>query len=1544
MGGDFTMTRYRTIITPVYALIIALWSFGTPFLAGAAPGDITTVAGGNVGDGGAATDASLNSSEDISIDGSGNLFIADTKNHRIRKVDPSGVITTVAGNGISGFSGDGGAATDASLYGPESISTDGSGNLYIADTKNHRIRKVDPSGIITTVAGASFDGFSGDGGPATGESLDSPSGVFADGSGNLYIADTKNHRIRKVDPSGIITTVAGNGTEGFTGDGGAATDASLDSPNSVFVDGSGHLYIADWGNQRIRKMDASGIITTVAGGREGNYGYVPWYTPWDDGDAATDASLGEPRGVFVDGSGNLYIADARSDRIGKVDPSGIISTVAAGLGDLRGIFGDGSGDLYIVSSYRIWKRDLSGATSTVAGGGGLGDGGAATDATLYAPGCIFVDGSGNLYIVDMGNNRIRKVDASGNISTVAGNGDYGFSDDGGAATDASLGEPGGIFVDGSGDLYIADMGNNRIRKVDASGTISTIAGNGDHGFSGDGGPATRASMSHPENVSVDASGNLYIADSENNRIRKVDASGIISTVAGRGITDISDMLGLGPSGDGGPATDAALSFPSEIFVDRTGNLYIAHGAVIGRIRRVDASGTISTVAGTGFHDFSMATGEVSIGDGGPATDASLVIPSGVFVDRSGHLYIADSDNNRVRKVNAETGTITTVVGNGDPGFSGDGGPATDASLAFPRDIFVDGMGNVYIADTVNNRIRVVEGIASPTTIEADVAFEIDVPTVSMPALGPAVPGRGPVASTIPPSPGPGLNDPQETGTVRTVAGGSAGDGLPAVEASLLHPNGVVVDGEGNLYISDEGNNRVRRVETATGTISTVSGTGLFGFSGDDGPATDARLSVGIGIALDGAGNLYVADKRNHRIRRVNVLTGAITTMAGTGKPGFSGDGGPAVDSELSSPEGIAVDRSGNLFVADGDNHHIRMIDVSTRLMTTVAGSGGSGYDGDGGSALAAQVGSPISIGLDASGNLYVGMYGWNSDLDASGNFYMKMYSVLRRVDARTGAVVTVAGGGEYIPADAIHFSGDGGPATEARFGALNGIALDAEGNLFVSDWDNHRVRRIDTQTGIVTTLVGTGVGGFSGDGGPAAEAELSAPGGVALDGKGSLYVADSDNNRVRRMDLLAGTIVTVAGGSVGDGRPAVEAQLAWPSQTVQDDAGNLYIADTSNHRIRKVDAQTGRISTVAGTGMSGFAGDGGRGEAARLASPSGLAIDTLGNLLIADMKNHRIRKFDPQTGIITTVVGDGFRDEYRSGRFAGDGGPAMDASLNYPAGISVDEADNLYIADTSNRRIRRADATTGIITTVAGRSWSYPEPDVSSEDNGPATDASLNYPQDVALDGAGNLFIADTGNHRIRKVDLDTGIITTVAGNGFKDDSGYGSGRFSGDGGPATDASLNFPSSVAIDGAGNLLIGDTDNDRVRMIGAMTGMITTVAGSETRGRSEGDEGYPLGLTGKPLGVYITPSGDLLISDSINNRVRRIAGIAAPSISAVAADFDGDGMVGFTDFLQFAGHFGSSEDDEGYSARFDLDQDGSVGFSDFLLFAQAFGRKV
>ena len=549
---------------------------------------IQTVAGngtyGFSGDGGPATSAQLRNPNVGAVDTAGNLYFSDGNNNRIRKVTLDGVIQTVAGNGTYGYSGDGGLATSAQIWGVSGIATDSAGNLYLADSINNRIRRITQDGVIQTFAGNGAHGFSGDGGLATSAQLERPEGIGLDAAGNLYIltsnpafSSSGNNRIRKVTLDGVIQTVAGNGTVGFRGDGASAISAQFSSiPRDLAIDAIGNLYIADTGNNRVRKVTLDGVIWTAAG--NGTFGFS------GDGGPAAAALFDSPLGIAMDAAGNLYIADAGNNRVRKVTPGRVVSTVA------------GNG--------------ISGFS---------GDGGAATDARLSSPYSVAVDAAGNLYIADF-SNHIRRVTPDGVIRTVAGNGISGFSGDGGPATSASFSSGSGMTLDAAGNLYIADSGNGRVRKVTTGGVISTIyVGH----FNRDG-------------IAVDAIGNLYIAtfgsesfDSYNITVRKVTPDGVSRIVF------FAKDFGCDPT--------------SGIAADSSGNIYLFYGGSYGPVIKITPAGVYSPVAGGG--------GDGTAGDGGLSTLAEFYGISGIAADAAGNLFI--TDGNRIRRV--EFGLIISSV-------------------------------------------------------------------------------------------------------------------------------------------------------------------------------------------------------------------------------------------------------------------------------------------------------------------------------------------------------------------------------------------------------------------------------------------------------------------------------------------------------------------------------------------------------------------------------------------------------------------------------------------------------------------------------------------------------------------------------------------------------------------------------------------------------------------------------------------------------------------------------------------------------------------
>jgi uncharacterized protein (TIGR03437 family) len=638
---------------------------------------ISTVAGTDrLLDGKPATTVPLRAPHALAADGAGNLYIADTDDNRVRKINPSGIISTYAGTGIPTYSGDRGKATLADLSGPIGLAVDSSGNLYIADRDNFRVRKVTLDGTINTVAGSGRPGTGGDNGPAVNAQV-SPLAVAVDTQGNLYIS-TFDYFIRKVDSKGIITTIAGTGTPAFFGDNGPANQAAIGLAVQMATDSSGNLYFADFFNYHVRKIDSAGIITTVAG--SGNRGLI------GEGVQAI-AALIVPDGVALDTFGNLFLTDFNRDLVRKVVLSaGIIQTIAgngttgflddpagtrAEFNTPQGLAVDSGGSVFVADFGNQRVRKISGGGVTTVAGTGNGDGGPATSAFLNQPFGIAVDPANNIVIADGGNFEARRFTAGGAINR------FGLL----------FGHPGPMAVDQAGNFYIADD-EPYILMVKPDGTTKILAGSGEDNYSGDGGPATSAAITPASGVAVDSSNNVYFTDFVNHRIRKVTASsGIISTIAGNGKTAFS--------GDNGPAAAAGMD-PFDIAIDtRNNNLYVAD-LTNNRIRRITPDGAITTVAGTSVAGYS--------GDGGPATAALLNFPTGVAVDSSGNLYVADNGNSVVRRITAG-GLITTIAGNGEfTPATGDGGPAIAAQID-PRRIAVDAAGDLLVTDPLNDRVR-----------------------------------------------------------------------------------------------------------------------------------------------------------------------------------------------------------------------------------------------------------------------------------------------------------------------------------------------------------------------------------------------------------------------------------------------------------------------------------------------------------------------------------------------------------------------------------------------------------------------------------------------------------------------------------------------------------------------------------------------------------------------------------------------------------------------------------------------------------------------
>jgi uncharacterized protein (TIGR03437 family) len=657
--------------------------------------------------------------------------------------------------------------------------------------------------------------------------------------------------------------------------------------------------------------------------------------------------------------------------------------------------------------------------------------------------------------------------------------------------------------------------------------------------------------------------------------------------------------------------------------------------------------------------------------------------------------------------------------------------------------------------------------------------------------------------------------------IETIAGAATFDNRPAKETPIIQPQAVWVHPNGDIFISD-GNFVVRRVRNGMSTI--VAGGGSVIDNSLPIPGKSASLDYPNGLAGTLSGDLYISDVNHNRVQRLNA-DGTLVTVVGKGTAGYSGDGGRATFAELDGPWALALSPSGDLFIADLNNAVVRKYNIPSGIVTTYAGTGTYGYSGDGGPAVRARLGSVEALALDSSGNLYIS--------DAQYKDGEAVASRIRRVTP-AGVIATYAGAGP------VGFSGDGGPATSAKITASLGLAVDSRGSLYVADTHNSRIRVV-SPAGVISTYAGQSkTVNPEAEGVPATQVYLSEPAAIALDPAGNLFIPESAGELVRRVDAQTKILTTVAGTSNPfDGTPAATAPLNRPTSVATDRFGNIYIADVGHYRVRKIDIRSGLISTVAGDGRYAEADNA---TANSLGAILTLSVDPLDRLLIADRYENVVYSVNLNTGKMTVLVD---LSDYES----------------EPTGVAGDAAGNVYISDWNTDQVYRY-SPDGKLFVAAG--IGYHGAPAFSGDGGPADKADLNGPNGLLLDGQGRLLICDTGNHRVRRVDPVSYIITTIAGDGI-DNSDY-------DGYAATLASIQSPVALAMDSDGWIYIADSEAHRIRVV-TTEGLIYTQGGGTGSGfAGDGGPGI-LSLFDTPLGVAAF-GNDIYVSDSFNYRIRHM----------------------------------------------------------------------
>lgn len=1011
----------------------------------------STFAGAAGVTGSADTPGSFNIPFHLARDSDGNVYVSDYGTRIVRKIGPGGAVSTLAGTaGVIGIAdGTGGAA---SFAGPSGIAVDSAGTLYLADFDGQTIRRITAAGVVTTLAGKPGVSGSADG-VGSSATFFYPFSLALDAAGNLYVTDSGNHTIRKIAvATGAVTTLAGQaGAAGYADGAGAA--ARFNRPFGLALDGAGNLVVGEIQNCTLRRVTPSGVVTTLAG-----LAGVPGSR---DG-VGTAARLSSPYGLIVDGTSNtIFFADAGNHTVRSVTADGRVSTLcglpgvdgfANGAGtDVRfssptGIVIDGTSSTLLVSdagNHTIRRVTFAGVCTTWLGTPGV-SGQADTAGVLVSPTGIARAPDGTFYVSDFASHVIRRITPAGVVSVFAGQtGGAGTAD--GTGGTARFNGPAGLDCDSVGNLYVADLQNSAIRKISPAGVVTTLAGLPGTSGAVDG-TGTTARFASPFDAKLDSAGNVYVADTLNGTLRKITPAGVVTTVAG--------LAGSNGSVDGTGASARFLSIAA-LATDAGGNVWVAD-ALSGTIRKVTPGGVVTTVAG-----LAGSTGSVD----GTGTSARFKQPFGLRFDPGGNLLISETSDHTLRKM-TPAGVVTTLCGvSGRPSVTDGVGAA--GGLVRPSGIAVDPLGNAYVANSSASVIRKVTPGGAVTTW---------------------------------------LGAPMVPGTTNT--GGH-----------FNRPEGLAVDAAGNAYVADRFNHTIRKI-TPGGVISTVAG--AAGQPGStNAPGGGARFNSPAGVAVDGLGNLYVADSGNHTIRKVSPI-GDVSTIAGAaGASGsLDGVGGSA---RFSGPEGVCLDATGaNLYVTDYGNHTIRQIFLATSTVSTFAGSAGQPGSNTG-TGAAARFFNPRGVACDALGNLYVADTGNNA---------------IRKITP--GAVVSNFAGapGQFGAVDAT--------GTAARFFGPAGITVDAAGTVFVAEFSGATLRRI-SPAGVVTTIGGLFVqnGGTDGIG---STARFNFPTGIAVDALGNLFVGDSFNYTIRKGRPLTAK-ARMTSPALGAALPAPTTVFEWEPGT-----------------------------------------------------------------------------------------------------------------------------------------------------------------------------------------------------------------------------------------------------------------------------------------------------------------------------------------------------------------------------------------------------------
>jgi len=1346
---------------------------------------------------------------------------------------------------------------------PQGITVDASGNLYVADTNNNRIQKFDSNGTFITSWGSQGSG---------NGLFNYPQGVAVDAVGNVYVTDTGNNLIQKFDSSGNFVITWGSQGSG---------NGQFKKPAGITTDPAGNVYVSDTGNNRIQKFGSSGNFVTTWGSQGSGNG-----------------QFNNPLGITVDIAGNIYVADSYNSLIQKFNSSGAFvsswGTYGNGNGQFnypQGVIADLAGNVYVADSNnnRIQKFDSGNNFVTAWGSSGNGDG------QFFTPSGIAGDQAANVYVADTNNNRIQKFDSLGNFVDAWGS----------AGSDNGLfGTPYGIAVDSTGNVYVADTGNNRIQKFDSVGNFVNTWGTYGSG---------NGQFNNPIGISVDFAGNVYVADTNNNQIQKFDSNGnFVATWGSQG------------------SANGLFNAPYGITVDSAGNVYVTDSGN-NRIQKFDSNGNFVTTWGS--------QGSVN---------GQFNFPQGITVDSTGNVYVVDSSNNRVQKFDS-SGTFITAWGSNGTG---------NGQFTAPQGITVDSAGNVYIADTGNNRIQKFNSDV-PTGVTATAGYGQAIVSFLAPTSNSASaitgytvtssPGNITVTGTASPIIVTGLS----YGTAYTftvTASNIVGSSLPSAPSNsvtlappttLAAPTGVVaVSGNGQATVSFTAPafNAITGYTvtsspgniTATGTASpiivtgltngtaytfTVSASNAFCTSSTSAPSNSVTPDSIYSLALNvsGPGTIHSAPTPDINCTGVcNQSYGIGTVVTLTAIPG----NGFRLGSWMGACSGtgtcnVTMNQAQNvtaIFVADTTPVQTTVSPVMgiygatqnvTLTCSNVFGSGcASTYYCLGNGCTPTSVYSgPISIASSTSLRFYstdeagnseqVRTYSYTIDptlaysferlwpnqqwyfnnpsgvaVDANGNVYV--------VDSKNNRIQKFDSNGYFVTEWGSYGNGNG------QFSYPQGVTVDTTGNVYVADTRNQRIQKFDSNGNFITW-------GPKGGG----NWVFSYPQGITADSAGNVYVVDSMNNRIQKFDSSGDLITTW--GWYGSGNGAFN----YPVGITTDSAGNVYVSDSGNYRIQKF-SSSGKFVTTWGSQGSGHG---------QFITLVGITTDSAGNVYVSDTGNYCIQKFNssgafvsswgsygngngqfnnPQ-GVTADLAGNIYVADSNNNRIqkfdsgnnfvtAWGSSGSGNGQFSTPSGIAGDHAANVYVTDTNNSRIQKFDSNGNFVTTWGSQG---------------SANGLFNFPQGITVDSTGNVYVADTRNNRIQKFDSSgnfvtswgsdvlygpSGITVDSAGNIYvANASSCQIQKFDSDGNFVTywgsfgngNGQFISPQGITADLAGNVYVADTSNNRIQKFDSNGNFVTTW----------GSQGSANGLFNSPQGIAVDSTGNVYVVDSSNNRVQK-----------------------------------------------------------------------